>query len=333
MTKIAVVGAMDQIGREILSFLNEGGYQASDVFALEPHSPLGNMVSYGEDDELDVYNPDEFDFSKADYVIFATDKQTAKHYLAKACAHAKVIDCSSVTFEDTNVPMLIAGLNDHALGDKSVRVVSVPSALTTQILLPLTKVNEEFPIARLVTSAYVSTSVYGKAAMDELFNQTRKIFMNATLADDEQVFQKQIAFNVLPQVGSFIGDETQFEWAVNAEIKKVLGGKIKVHANAAFVPAFIGAGAFVNVECAVDVDAESVRKLMQSTENVVVFDKQLDGGYVSLNDVQGEDMIYVSRIRQDVSVTNGFSFWCVADNLRASTAQNAFQVLKLWLNS
>ena len=328
MTKFAVVGAMDNTGRELLSLLSENGIAASDVFALEPKSPIGNMVSYGEDDELDVYAPEEFDFSQTNCVFFATEADVAKKYISKAAAASNiVIDMSGATFSDSDVPMIVAGLNDFAA--KGAKVIAVPSALTTQVLLPLTKVNEKFPIVRLVISAYASTSLYGKPAMDELFNQTRKIFMNATLADDENVFHKQIAFNVLPQVGKFIGEDTDFEWAFNAEIKKVLGGNLKVHANAAFVPAFIGLGAFVNVECATETDIDAARKLMSETDGVVVFDKQVDAGYVSLNDVQGEDAVYISRLRQDLSTENGFSFWCVADNLRATTAQNAFKVMKL----
>ena len=169
--------------------------------------------------------------------------------------------------------------------------------------------------------------------MDELFDQTRKIFMNESLVDNQKVFHKQIAFNLIPQVGEFIGDETSFEWAVNAETKKILARDIRVHANFAVVPAFIGAAQYVNVECDEDVDVDDVRKLMKQTEGVVVFDKNVDGGYVSLADVQGEDDIYVSRLRQDVSVDSGFSFWCVADNLRVGVAENAFKVMKLFAKS
>ncbi len=331
MTKIAVIGVQENIGREILNFLEEDGVTASDVIALEPKSPLGNMVSYGEDDELDVFNLDDFNFKNVDIAIFATTEEIGKRYLPKAtAAKIKIIDCSGASFADSSVPMVIAGLNDAAVLNAG-NIVAVPSALTAQMLLPLAKVNEKYNLTHLTASAYVSTSTYGKEAMDELFNQTRKIYMNTTLADDEKVFQKQIAFNVLPQVGEFIGDETKFEWAVNAETKRVLGGKMKVHANCAFVPAFIGAGMYVNAECLNEVDVDDVRTLMSQTKGVVVFDRQVEGGYVSLNDVQGETDIYVSRLRQDISVENGFSFWCVADNLRASVAANAFNVMKLML--
>ena len=332
MAKIAVVGANENLGREVLNFLCENDVKVSDVIALEPKSPMGTMVSYGEDDDLDVLNLDDFDFSKADVALFASGAELAKRYLPKAVAKGvKIVDCSGATATDAEVPMIVAGLNDNAVKDAKKNVVSVPSSVVTQILKPLSKINEKYAVKRIVTSAYLSTSAHGKEAMDELFTQTRKIYMNAPLVDDEEVFKKQIAFNVLPQVGEFIGEETSAEWQVNAEIKKVLGGNMKVHANLAYVPAFIGAGVFVNVETVKEFDLDEVRALMEQTDGVTVFDKQLDGGYVSLNDVQGENDIYVSRLRQDLSVQNGFSFWAVADNLKADMACHAFEVMNLML--
>lgn len=332
MTKIAVVGVMESVGREILSFLEEDGIKAKDVFAVDYKSALGNQVSYGEDDDLDVYNLDDFDFGRVDVAIFATTDELAKRYVPKALSKGiKVIDTSSAFFAESDVPMIVAGVNDVKVNEAKRGLVSIPSAAVTQMLLPLSKVNEKYLINRLVVTSYSSTSVYGKEGMDELFNQVRKIYMNDSLVDDQQVFNKQIAFNVIPQVGEFLGDETQTEWALNAETKKVLNGNVKVHANCAVIPAFIGCGLFVNVECADEVDVEDVRSLMSKTEGVVVFDKHVNGGYVTMSDVQGENEVYVSRLRQDVSVENGISFWCVADNLRVGVAKNAFNVMKLML--
>ena len=332
MVKYAVVGVQESIGHEIMSFLDEDGIKAADVLAVDVNAPLGTMVSYGEDDELDVHNLESFDFSKADIAIFATTPEVAKRYIPKAHkAGAKVVDATGATFEDTDVPMIIAGVNDDLVASAAKGMVSIPSAAVTQMLIPLKSVHDKYKIKRLVVSCYVSTSIYGKEAMDELFNQTRKIFMNESLVDDQKFFNKQIAFNIIPQVGEFIGDETSYEWALNAETKKVLGGDVKVHANFAVVPAFIGSAQYVNVECAEDIDVDDVRTQMKHTDGVVVFDKKVDGGYVSLADVQGEDSIYISRLRQDVSVENGISFWCVSDNLRAGMAKNAFAVTKLLL--
>ena len=333
MTKIAIVGVQENIGREILSFLDENGYKATDIVALEPKAPLGTQVSYSEDEDLDVFNLDDYDFSDVDVAVFATTEVISKHYIPKALAKKiKIIDCSSAYFADEEVPLIIAGYNDSKIMTASKGLIAIPSAAVIQMLTPLLKVQDKYNLKRIVVSTYTSTSVYGKEAMDELFSQTRRIYMNAPIVDDQQVFHKQVAFNVIPQIGDFIGEETQVEWAMNAESKKVLGTDIKVHANSAIVPAFIGAAQYVNVECEQEVDVDDVRRLMKDTKGVVVFDKNTDGGYVCLSDIQGEDNVYVSRLRQDSTIDNGFSFWCVADDLRACIAKNAFEVLKLILS-
>ncbi len=329
MPKIAVAGVKGSTGREFLSLLAESSIPVDDVFALEAKSPLGTLASYGEDDELDVFSLDNFDFKKADVVVFATTKEQGKRYIKKAvAAGCRIIDLSGATFADSSVPLVLPEINgDDVLKNDKSQIVAVPSSAVYQILLPLAGVIKNNPIKRLVITTFNSTSYHGHEAMDELFTQSRKIFLNETLVDDEQIFKKQIAFNVLPQVGEFIGEETSLEWAINAEIKKLLGGDIKVHANCAFVPTFIGDAAFVNVEFQNDVDANDIRDSMTKQKNVVVFDKTVDAGYVSVDDVQGEDSVYVSRVRQDVSVENGVSFWTVADNLRAGGAKLAFSVM------
>ena len=334
MTKYAIVGAEESVGREILSFMEEDGIKASNVFAVDVNAPLGTQVSYGEDEELDVHNLETFDFGKVDIAIFTTTSEVAKRFIPKAIkAGVKVVDATGATFEDSDVPMIISGVNEAEIKKASKGLVTIPSAAVTQMLIPLKAVHDKYKIKRMVVNCYVSTSIYGKEAMDELFDQTRKIFMNESLVDNQKVFNKQIAFNIIPQAGEFIGDETSFEWAMNAETKKVLGVDVKVHANFAVIPAFIGTAQYVNVECAEEIDADEARKLMKSTKGVVVFDKKVDGGYVSLVDVQGEDNIYVSRVRQDVSVENGISFWCVADNLHVGMAKNAYAVMRDLLKS
>lgn len=329
MPKIAVAGVKGSTGREFLNLLAESSIPVDDVFALEAKSPLGTLASYGEDDELDVFSLDNFDFKKADVAVFATTKEQGKRFIKKAvAAGCRVIDLSGATFGDSSVPLVLPEVNgDDVLKNAKHQIVAVPSSAVYQILLPLADVIKNNPLKRLVVTTFNSTSYHGHEAMDELFTQSRKIFLNETLVDDEQIFKKQIAFNVLPQVGEFIGEETSLEWAINAEIKKLLGGDIKVHANCAFVPTFIGDAAFVNAEFEKDVDANDIRESMKKQKNVVVFDKTVDAGYVSVDDVQGEDSVYVSRVRQDVSVENGVSFWTVADNLRAGGAKLAFSVM------
>lgn len=323
MSKVAVVGVQASVGHEILNLLAESGFSSRDVIALEVKSALGNMVSYGEDEDLDVGSLDGFDFSKVDVVVFATPTAISKKYIPLALAkNIKVIDCSNAFFGEPDVPMVVAGINEEQIKKAQRGLIAIPSAAVTQMLVPLQNIHSKYKIKRLVVSTYTSTSVYGSEGMDELFSQTRKIFMNDTIADTQTIFNKQIAYNVIPQVGEFQGDETICEWAMNAESKQVLGGDLKVHANCAIVPTFIGCGMFINVECKLDIDVDEAAELMKTTKGVVIFDKHVDGGYVSMTDVQGENDIYISRLRQDASVENGISFWCVADNLR-SVARNA----------
>ncbi|MBR3501861.1 MAG: aspartate-semialdehyde dehydrogenase [Alphaproteobacteria bacterium] len=329
MNKVAIVGVTNSMGREILNILEENGFKPDDVMAVDVNSPLGTQVSYGEDYDMDVFNLEDFDFSSVKTAVFATSEEVAKHYIHRATEKkVKVIDCSGAYALDSEVPLILNDFNSDKISEAKKGIIALPSPQVSQLVKALQKVAAEHKIVRMVINTYMPASVYGREAMDELFTQTRKIFMNEPLVDDEKVFKKQIAFNVLPQVGEFIGDETKFEWALNVEIKKILGDDIKVHANCAFVPSFMGIGEFVNVECADEVDVDEIRNMMRDTDGVVVFDKHVDCGYVSVNDVQGESDIYVSRLRQDISVENGFSFWCVADDLRAGVAQNAFALLK-----
>ena len=327
MQKIAVIGVKENKGYELLNLLSENFIDVKSIIAVEPKAPLGTLASYGEDDELDVHALENFDFKTADIAIFCSKKEISSKYIKKATdAGCKVLDLSGATFSNQNVPSIIPELNGDTIDDKT-NVIAVPSSLSYQVLLPLANTIKNNTLKRGVINAYISTSYYGRPAMDELFSQSRKIFLNESLADNEQIFKKQIAFNVLPQVGEFIGEETTIEWLLNAEIKKILNQNIKVHANAAFVPTFIGDGAFINAEFNDEVDASIIKQEMEATKGVVVFDKNVDGGYVSVDDIQGEDNVYISRIRQDVSVENGISYWSVADNLRAGSAKLAMSIL------
>lgn len=330
MTKVAIVGAMNSIGRELLTFFEIDEFSHKNIFAVENKTPMGTQVSYGEDYDLDVYNLDDFDFSKVDVSIFVCSSDLAKKYIPKSTSkNNKVIDCSGQFAMDVDVPLIVAGVNDMDVSKSKKGIVAIPSSVTTQLVKPLKNIDDEYDISRIVVSMYISTSYYGHQGMDELFAQTRKIYSNDSITDDKNIFNKQIAFNVIPQVDEFIGDETKAEWSVNAEVKKIFGQQVKVHANCAFVPSFVGIGQYVNVETEEDIDVDDVKKSMSGTDGISVFDKNVDGGYFCLADVQGEDNVYISRLRQDVSVENGISFWSVSDNLRAGIAKNAYAVFKI----
>lgn len=326
MRKIAVIGVEEGLGREVINLLAEQGCRPQDVFAVAPRSVMGNMISFGEDADLDILSLDKFDFNSVQVAIFATTTELAKKYIPIAQKNGvKIIDASGAMLSNPEVPMILSGFNNDKISD----VVSVPSAEVMPLLQALQNIHQQYQITRVVASVYASTNFYGRAGMDELFNQTRKIFMNDTLADDQNVFHKQIAFNVIPHIGDFIGEETSVEWAFNTEVKQVFGGNIKSHANCAIIPAFLGQAQYINIETQKELDVDEAKSLLQKTKGIVVFDKQTDGGYVTLTDVQGEDNVYISRLRQDSSVENGISLWCVADNLRVS-AINIVNIIKLW---
>ncbi len=326
MRKIAVIGVEEGLGREVINLLAEQGCRPQDVFAVAPRSVMGNMISFGEDADLDILSLDKFDFNSVQVAIFATTTELAKKYIPIAQKNGvKIIDASGAMLSNPEVPMILSGFNNDKISD----VVSVPSAEVMPLLQALQNIHQQYQITRVVASVYASTNFYGRAGMDELFNQTRKIFMNDTLADDQNVFHKQIAFNVIPHIGDFIGEDTSVEWAFNTEVKQVFGGNIKSHANCAIIPAFLGQAQYINIETQKELDVDEAKSLLQKTKGIVVFDKQTDGGYVTLTDVQGEDSVYISRLRQDSSVENGISLWCVADNLRVS-AINIANIIKLW---
>ena len=326
MRKIAVIGVEEGLGREVINLLAEQGCRPQDVFAVAPRSVMGNMISFGEDADLDILSLDKFDFNSVQVAIFATTTELAKKYIPIAQKNGvKIIDASGAMLSNPDIPMILSGFNNDKISD----VVSVPSAEIVPLLQALQNIHQQYQITRVVASVYASTNFYGRAGMDELFNQTRKIFMNDTLADEQNVFHKQIAFNVIPHIGDFIGEETSVEWAFNTEVKQVFGGNIKSHANCAIIPAFLGQAQYINIETQKELDVDEAKSLLQKTKGIVVFDKQTDGGYVTLTDVQGEDNVYISRLRQDSSVENGISLWCVADNLRVS-AINIVNIIKLW---
>ena len=214
MKKIAVVGVLETTGREILSFLEEDNFPAKNLLALDHKAPLGTQVSYGEDVDLDVFNLDDFDFSGVDAAIFVTPSAVSKKYVAKAlAAKVKVIDCSDAFVSDSEVPLIVAGLNDSLLDSAAKGLVAVPSPEATQLLMPLQAIHALYDIRRIVCSTYTSASVYGKEAMDELFDQTRGIYMNQPIYETQKKFPKQIAFNVIPQIDVFMDDgATKEEW-------------------------------------------------------------------------------------------------------------------------
>ena len=332
MVKVAVVGATGNVGREMLQTLAERNFPVDEVYALASSKSVGKEVSFGEKKVLKVQNLADFDFHGVDIALMSAGGGVSEKFAPKiAKAGCVVIDNSSQWRMDPDVPLVVPEVNPEAIaGYKKKNIIANPNCSTIQMVVPLAALHKAFHIERVVVSTYQSVSGAGKEAMDELFNQTRGIFMNQMPSENQKKFTKQIAFNVIPHIDVFLDDgSTKEEWKMTAETKKILDPKIKVHANCARVPVFVGHAEYVNIETTDEISDTAATEILRETPGVVVIDSRENGGYPAPAEVAGEGEVYVSRIRSDATVDNGLSFWCVADNLRKGAALNAVQIAEV----
>lgn len=332
MVKVAVVGATGNVGREMLQTLAERNFPVDEVYALASSKSVGKEVSFGEEKVLKVQNLADFDFHGVDIALMSAGGGVSEKFAPKiAKAGCVVIDNSSQWRMDPDVPLVVPEVNPEAIaGYKKKNIIANPNCSTIQMVVPLAALHKAFHIERVVVSTYQSVSGAGKEAMDELFNQTRGIFMNQMPSENQKKFTKQIAFNVIPHIDVFLDDgSTKEEWKMTAETKKILDPKIKVHANCARVPVFVGHAEYVNIETTDEISDTDATEILRETPGVIVIDSRENGGYPTPAEVAGEGEVYVSRIRSDATVDNGLSFWCVADNLRKGAALNAVQIAEV----
>jgi len=328
--KVAVVGATGNVGREMLTTLYEREFPADDVVALASTASIGKQVSFGEDDVLDVQALDNFDFKGIDIVLSSPGSKVSAAFAPRAAkAGAVVIDNTSQFRMDPDVPLVVPEVNPKAIAQYEKRgIIANPNCSTIQMVVALKPLHDLSRIKRVVVSTYQSVSGAGRAAMDELFAQTRAIYVNDPIKSEE--FTKQIAFNVIPHIDVFMDDgQTKEEWKMAVETRKILDPDIAVTATCVRVPVFIGHAEAVNVEFEHPVTEERARNALRGTRGIVVVDHRADEGYVTPNEAAGEDSVYVSRIRRDPTVQHGLNLWVVADNLRKGAALNAVQIAEL----
>jgi aspartate-semialdehyde dehydrogenase len=324
--RIAVVGATGNVGREMLNVLAERKFPASEVVALASRRSQGSEISYG-DRILKARTLEHFDFAGTDICLMSAGSGVSKEWSPKIAAQgAVVIDNSSCWRYDSEVPLVVPEVNAHALdGWRKKGIVANPNCSTAQLVLVLKPLHDRARIKRVVVATYQSVSGAGKEGMDELFTQTKAIFVNDPV--EKKKFSKQIAFNVIPHIDVFMEDgSTKEEWKMTVETKKILDPKIKLVATCARVPVFVGHSEAVNIEFETPLDADEAREILRDAPGVLVVDKREDGGYVAPLEAAGEDATFVSRIRDDITVENGISLWCVSDNLRKGAALNAVQI-------
>ena len=327
---VAVVGATGAVGREMLQTLSERDFPINNIYALASRSSVGKEISYGESKVLKIINLEEFDFSKVSIALFSAGSETAKKYAPIAGQKGCVsIDNSSCFRMEKDVPLIVPEVNpDHIVDFSKRNIIANPNCSTIQMVVALAPLHKKYKIKNVFVSTYQAVSGAGKLAMDELFNQTKGVYVNDSALPEQ--FTKKIAFNVIPHIDSFIEDGfTKEEWKMNVETKKILDINIEVTAHCVRVPVFIGHSEAVFIECENNVDEKEARNLLKKSKGITVVDHRADEGYVSPIEVAGEDDVYISRIRQNSSHPKSLLFWCVSDNLRKGAALNTVQIAEL----
>ena len=329
--RIVVAGATGNVGREVVNILAEREFPADEVAVLASSRSQGIEIEYGDTGKmLKVQNIENFDWAGWDMAIFAIGSDATKKFAPiAAAAGCVVIDNSSLHRMDPDIPLIVPEVNPDAIdGYKRKNIIANPNCSTAQLVVALKPLHDYANITRVVVSTYQSVSGAGKEGMDELFEQSRNIFVGDSA--EPKKFTKQIAFNVIPHIDSFLEDGyTKEEWKMMVEVKKILDPKIKLTATCVRVPVFVGHSEAVNIEYDREMSAAKAKSILREAPGIMLVDKQEDGGYATPIEAAGDGATYISRVREDPTVDNGLAFWCVSDNLRKGAALNAVQIAEL----
>jgi aspartate-semialdehyde dehydrogenase len=329
--RVAVVGATGNVGREMLNILAERQFPLDEVAAVASSRSTGVRVEFGDTDEmLTIRNLEHFDFAGWDMALFAAGSEVSKMHVPRAAAAGcTVIDNSSLFRMDPDVPLIVPEVNAGAIaGYTRKNIIANPNCSTAQLVVALKPLHDAAKIKRVVVATYQSVSGTGKAGMDELFEQSRNIFVGDPT--EPKVYPKQIAFNVIPHGGDFLDDgSTTEEWKMVVETKKILDPAIKLTATCVRVPVFVGHSEAVNIEFENEISAKQAQSILREAPGVMLIDKREPGGYVTPVECVGDYATFVSRVREDPTVENGLSLWVVSDNLRKGAALNAVQIAEL----
>ena len=326
--RVAVVGATGNVGREMFNIREEVKFPVDKMHAIASRKSIGVEVSFGNQ-ILKCEDLEQFDFSTVDIVLMSAGGAISKAWGEKiGAAGPIVIDNSSHFRMDPDVPLVVPEVNPEAVNSIPKNIIANPNCSTAQLVVALKPLHDEAKIKRVVVSTYQSVSGAGKEGMDELWDQTKGVYVLG--APPPKKFTKQIAFNVIPHIDVFLDDGfTKEEWKMTAETQKILDPNIQLVATCVRVPVMVGHSEAVNVEFESPLDEDEAREILRDADGVVVVDKREDGGYITPKEAQGEFPVYVSRIRKDPTVENGLVFWCVSDNLRKGAALNAVQIAQL----
>ncbi|HEX3699127.1 MAG TPA: aspartate-semialdehyde dehydrogenase [Phenylobacterium sp.] len=327
--RVAVVGATGNVGREMLNILEEVNFPVDKIHAIASRKSIGVEVSFGEK-IVRCEDIEQFDFGKVDVVLMSVSSAFSKEWSPKiGAAGPIVIDNSSAWRMDPDVPLVVPEVNPDAVSYANRKnIIANPNCSTVQLVVALKPLHDRARIRRVVVATYQSVSGAGKEGMDELFDQTKNVFVLG--ATPPQTFPKQIAFNVIPFIGTFRDDGyTDEEAKMWNETQKMIDPAIKLTVTCVRVPVMVGHSEAVNIEFEEPLDEDEAREILREAPGLVVIDKHEPTGYMTPKEAQGEFPVFVSRIRNDPTTENALSLWVVADNLRKGAALNAVQIAEL----
>ena len=327
---VGIVGATGAVGQELLRLLERRRFPVSALRPFASARSAGKTVRFeGRDVVVEEAKPGVF--AQVDVAFFAAGGSVSRALAPDAVkAGCLVIDKSSAFRLDPDIPLVIPEINPEALRQHK-GIIANPNCSTAQLVVALKPLHDRAKIKRVVVATYQSVSGAGKEAMDELFSQTKAVFQIDEIVPKK--FPKRIAFNLIPQIDTFMEDGyTREEWKMVVEIKKILDPKIKLTATCVRVPVFIGHSEAVNIEFENPITVDEAREVLRNAPGCIVIDKHEPGGYVTPYESVGEDATYISRIREDATVENGLAMWVVSDNLRKGAALNAIQIAECLIN-
>ena len=327
---IAVVGATGKVGAEIFKILDSVKFPVKNIYAIASSSSIGKQVSFGEEKVIDVNAIENFDFSKVDIAFFSAGSSVSKEYAPIAAkAGAVVIDNTSYFRMDKEVPLVVPEVNSEDIKFfKKKGIIANPNCVAIPLAVALSPIHDKLDLQKVIVSTYQSVSGAGKKAMDELYEQTRGVYVYKKVKPE--IFPRQIAFNLIPQIdvfepSGFSGEETK----IMSEFGKIVDNNIAIVATAVRAPVFLGHSMSVHIECSEDASVSDIRKILSSAEGVILTDSEDLNQYVTPIEVAGKDEVFISRIRKSPYSNKEFELWVAADNIRKGAALNAVQIAQV----
>jgi aspartate-semialdehyde dehydrogenase len=321
---IAIVGATGNVGRKTLEVLEKKELSIDNLYLVASSKSAGKKISF-KGKEHEVFDLENFDFSKVRIAFFAAGGKISEKFAEKAAKHCIVIDNSSFYRMDPDVPLIVPQVNSDDLKNNKKNIIANPNCSTAQLVIALKPLHDLFVIKRIVVSTYQSVSGGGKAPMDELIEQTKSVLDGKEIKSKN--FTKQIAFNAIPHIDVFSDDGyTKEELKMTNETKKILDSKIDLTATCVRLPISVSHSEAVNLQFEKPFSLEKVRDALNNFDGCKVIDERVDGGYITPLEAEGKDETFISRIREDKTIKNGLNLWIVSDNLLRGAALNAVEI-------